>query len=222
MTAPVNARRLAALAGVAFVILDIAGGVIHGSPPSLTASAAQITHFYRAHHSAVIVSLLMAAIASVLLIVWAAVLAGELRTAGRRAAAGVLLASMAALAAVSVLSGGIEIGVAQTAVHSTNPSFVSGAYSWAASLNSAPSLFVALAAAAVVIDGRGVLPRWFIWLTAVVGVFNLLGGVAVGASGFFASNDGGAIVFAGLALSVWALAAGWVLWRLPLMSPSSP
>ena len=69
-------------------------------------------------------------------------------------------------------------------------------------------MFVALAAAAVALGGGGVLPRWFVWVTAAVGVLDLLGDVSVGASGFFAANDGGAIVFAGLALSVWALAVG--------------
>jgi hypothetical protein len=214
--AQLSARRLGALAGLVAVVLDIAGGVVHGSPPALTATTATITNFYRAHHSAVLTSLIMAAIGFVLLIPWASALAGELRDAGRQVAAGTLLASIAGAAAVSVLCGGFELGVAQAAARRTiDPGFIRGTYMFAASLYPTPYFFVALAAATVVLGGRGVLPSWFAWLSVVVGVLNVLGGLAVRTSGFFALNDGGAIVLAGLALAVWVVAAGWILWRRP-------
>lgn len=216
MTAQFGPRRLAAFAGLVFVVLDIGGGVVHGSPPNATATAATITRFYREHHSAVLVSLVMAAIGFVVLIAWASVVALELRTAGRRVASATLLASITGAAAVSVLSGGVEVGVAQAAaVRSIDPGFVRGAYVLADNLYPTPYLFIALAAAAVVLAGREVLPLWFAWLSGLVGALNVLGGISVGTSGFFASNDGGAIVFAGLALAVWVLAAGWILWRRP-------
>jgi hypothetical protein len=82
-------------------------------------------------------------------------------------------------------------------------------------LNTSPYLFLALGCLAIALGGHEVLPRWFLAVNAVVAVLTALGGVAVGTSGFFASNDGGAIVFAGLALYVWALTAGWILWRRP-------
>lgn len=208
-----NSGRIAALAGLAFVVLVIAGGVVHGSPPSPNATAAQITHFYLQHHSAVIVSLVMASMGFVLLIVVAVVLASELRAAGRTAAAATLLASITGAAAVSVLTGGIEVGVAQAAVSSTGPQFVRGAYFLANGLYPTPYLFVALAAAAVVLGARGVLPTWFAWISGIVAVLNVLGGISVKTSSFFATNDGGAIVLAGLALAVWVLAAGWIMWR---------
>jgi hypothetical protein len=218
-----KARRLGALAGLSVVVLILVGGVVHGSPPAPTASAATITSFYRAHHAAVLVSLLMAAAGFVVLLVWASVLAVELRAAGRSAAAGTLLASITAAAAVSVLSGGVEVGVAQAAVRrSIDPGFVRGAYFLATGLYPTPYLFVALAAAAVLFGGRRVLPVWFGWLSGVVAVLNVLGGVAVRTSGFFALNDGGAIVFAGLALAVWVLAAGWILWRHPPAEAIAP
>ena len=219
-----SSRRLGALAGLVFVVLDIGGGVVHGSPPSPYATAAKITSFYREHHSAVLVSLVSAAIGFVVLIAWASVLTTELRAAGRHAAAGTLLASITGAAAVSVLSGGVEVGVAQAAVHSSpDPEFARGAYLLACYLYPTPYLFVALAAAAVVLGGSGILPLWFAWLSGIVGVLNVLGGVSVTASGFFAANDGGAIVFAGLALAVWVIAASWRLWRRrPLPEPLLP
>ena len=215
MTKLLGARRLGALAGVVFVVLVIGGGVVHGSPPSATATAAKVTGFYREHHSSVLVSLLLAAVGFVVLIVWASALASELRAASRYVAAGTLLASITGAAAVSVLSGGVEVGVAQAAVRSVDPEFIRGAYIVATALYPIPYFFVALAAAAVVLGGSGVLPAWFTWLSGVVGVLNVLGGISVRASGFFATNDGGAIVFAGLALAVWVLAASWILWRRP-------
>jgi hypothetical protein len=208
-------RPLAALAGLAFVVLLVGGGVVHGSSPGLNATATQIASFYRAHHSAVVVSILMAAVSSVLLIFLAASVAAELGASGRRVAAGTLLASITAASAVAVLSGGVEIGLAQAAVHSPAPGFLHGAYVLAISLYPVGYLFVALAMAAVVLGGRGRLPVWFLWLSAIVAVLNVLGGVSVASSGFFASNDGGAIVFAGVGLSVWVLAASWILWRRP-------
>jgi hypothetical protein len=211
-----NARRLGALAGVVSVVLVFAGGVIHGSPPSLNASAVKITTFYQAHHSAVLTSLVMAAIGSVLLLVQAIVLAGELRARGPRLAGAAVLASITAAMAVSIASGLVEVGVAQAAVApATDPGFVRGAYAFASSLNPAPYLFMALAAFGIVLGARDILPRWFVWVCGVVGGLNVLGGVSVGTSGFFASNDGGAIVFAGLAIFVWALCVSWILWRRP-------
>jgi hypothetical protein len=217
-----SAGRLAAVAGVGFVVLNLAGGVIHGSEPDPTASVAAITAFYRHHHSAIIGSLLVGAIASLFLLLVAVVVADRLRAADRRLAAAVVLASFAAGMAASILSGAVEIGLAQTAVHTSNPSFVRGAYSWVVTLNTSPYLFLALASLAIVLGGRGVLPRWFLWVNVLVAVLTLLGGIAVGTSGFFASNDGGAIVFAGLALYVWALTAGWILWRRPQAGSSEP
>jgi hypothetical protein len=217
-----NAGRLGATAGVAFVVLNLVGGIVHGSEPSPTASAAVITAYYRHHHSAVIAALLMAAVSSLLLLIVAAVLADRLRASGRQLAAAIVLASFAAGMAASILSGAVEIGIAQTAVHSPNPSFVQGAYGWVVTLNTSPYLFLSLATLAIALSGRGVLPRWFLWLNAVVSALTFLGGIAIGTSGFFASNDGGAIVFAGLALYVWALAAGWILWRRPQTETAEP
>jgi hypothetical protein len=76
--------RLGALAGVGFVVLNLVGGFVHGSEPSLSASAAAITAYYRHHHGAVITSLLMDAISSLLLLLVAIVLADLLRGSGRR------------------------------------------------------------------------------------------------------------------------------------------
>jgi hypothetical protein len=210
-----NPGRVGAIAGVGFVVLNLVGGVVHGSEPSLSASAAAITAFYRQHQSAVIASLLLGALSSLLLLVAGLVLADRLRDFGRRLSGAVVLASFAAGMAASILSGCVEIGVAQTAVHTANPSFVQGAYSAVVTLNTSPYLFLALATLAIFLGGRGVFPAWFLWVNAVVSVLTFLGGIAVAASGFFASNDGGAIVFAGLALYLWALTAGWVLWRNP-------
>jgi hypothetical protein len=215
LTVHFSHRRLAALAGLAFVVLLVGGGVIHGSSPGLDATAAQIGNYYRDHHSAVLLSLLMAAVASVLLIFLTATVAAEFVASGRRVAAGTLLASITAASAVAVLSGGVEVGLAQTAVHAPAPGFLRGAYVLTVSLYPTGYLFVALAMAAVALGGGGELPLLFAGLSAVVAVLSVLGGVSVGYSGFFASNDGGAIVFAGIGLSVWVLAASWILWRLP-------
>ena len=219
MNAPRNAGRLGALAAVGFVVLNLVGGIIHGSEPSLNASAPAITAFYRHHHSAVITSLLMAAVSSLLLLLVAIVLADRLRSSGRRIVAATVIATYAGAVAASMVSGGIEIGLAQTAAHTANPTFVQGAFGWVVSLNTSPYLFFSLASLAIVVGGRDVLPRWFLGLNSVVAVLCFLGGIAVGTSGFFASNDGGAIVFAGLALYVWALTAGWILWRRPGPAP---
>jgi hypothetical protein len=119
-----SAGRLGAVAGAGFVVLDLVGGVMHGSEPSPTATAAAITAYYRHHHSAVIASLLIGAISSLLLLLVAVALADRLRASGRRVAASTVLASFAAGMAATMVSGGIEIGLAQTAAHTSNPSFV--------------------------------------------------------------------------------------------------
>ncbi len=217
---PVVLRRLGGLAGVAFIILFIVGIALEGSEPKLTATPEKIMSFYTSHHSKVLIADLLIAVAFIFFLIWAAVLAAELRAAGRHAGAGALLASIAIVTAISVVAAATEIGVDQAAVHSADPGFVRGGYLIESYLISLIFLLVVAAAAATALTSGGVFPTWYRSLTALVALLAVLGGISVKASGFF-SPMGGATGISGLAAWVWVLATSVLLWRAPRSAASS-
>jgi len=207
-------RRLGALAGVAFIVLFIVGIALEGSEPKLTATAAKVTSFYASHHSKVLVADVLIAVAFVSLVIWAAVLAGELRAAGQHAGAGALLASVGSVAAVAVVAAAAEIGLDQAAVRSTDPGFIHGGYLIESYVTVLLFLFIVAAAGATALTSAGLFPVWYRWLTGLVGVLAILGGISVKASGFF-SPMGGATAISGVAAWVWVLATSVLLLRAP-------
>lgn len=207
-------RRFGALGGVAFIVLFIAGAGLEGSQPKLTATAAKITSYYTAHHSKILVADVLVAAAFVLLVVWAAVIAGELRVAGRQTGAGVLLASVASASAVGVVTCAIEIGLDQAAVRSTDPGFMHGGYLFDDYLGGTLLfLFLVVAATATALSSGGVFSAWYRWISGVVGILAILGGISVKVSGFFSPTGGGSAI-SGLALLVWVLLSS-VLMLMP-------
>ena len=214
MTGLLTVRRLGALAGVASIVLFIVAGAVEGNSPKLTATAAKITSFYTSHHSKVLIVDLLIAVSAILLIVWAAVLAGELHAAGRHAAAGALLAMVAARGAVAVVASAIEIGLDQAAVRSTDPGFMRGVNFVDAYVGNLSFLFLGAGAAALALGARGLFSAWYQWFTGVVALLAILIGISVKQSGFFSPASGGEIVSA-LAIFVWVLATSVMLWRAP-------
>lgn len=214
-------RRLGALAGVAFIVAFIVGVAVEGKEPSLTATAAKITSHYTSHHSKVLVADVLISVAFILFIMWAAVLAGELRAAGRHAGAGALLAAITGGATLAVAASAVEVGLDQAAIRSTDPGFMHGGYLVDEYLGGAlPFLFLAAAAAATALASGGLFSPWYRWLTGLIGVLVILGGISVKASGFF-SPTGGAATIALVALGVWVLATSVVLWRVPRATVSA-
>jgi hypothetical protein len=204
-------RRLGALAGIAFIVVFIVGSRVEGSTPNLTATAANVTSYYTSHHSKILIGDVLISAAFVLLVIWAAVLAGELRAAGRHAGAGALLASVTGGAAVALVASAVDIGVDQAAVRSTDPGFIRGGDLVDAYLGGVlPFLFLAAAAAATALAARALFPAWYVWLTGLVAVLEILGGISVKVSGFF-NPLGGAPAISALALAVWVLATSVLL-----------
>jgi hypothetical protein len=198
-------RRFGALAGVAFVVLFIAGAGLEGSQPKLSATAAKITSYYTSHHSKSLIADVLVAAAFVSLVVWAAVIAGELRAAGRQTGAGVLLACVASASAVGVVACAIEVGLDQASVHSTDPGFIHSGYLLDEYLGGVLLfLFLVAAATATALSSGGVFSDWYRWISGMVGVLAILGGISVRLSGFFSPTGGGTAI-SGLALLVWVL-----------------
>ncbi len=212
-------RQLGALAGIASIVLFIVAGAVEGNEPKLTATAAKITSFYTSHHSQVLIGDLLIAVSAILLIVWAAVLAGELHAVGRHAAAGALLATVAARGAVAVVASAIEIGLDQAAVRSTDPGFMHGASLVDAYVGNLSFLFLAAAAASLALGARGIFSAWYQWFTGLVGLLAILIGISVKLSGFFSPASGGEI-FSALAIFVWVLVTSVMLWRAPRIATS--
>jgi hypothetical protein len=215
-------RRLGALAGVAFVVLFVVGIPLDGSEPNLTATAAAVTSYYATHHSKVLIADLVISGSFIALLTWAAVLAGELRAAGRHAGAGVLLASITGAVTLALVSTALEIGLDQAAVRSADPGFVHGAYLVDDYLGAViPSLLVAAAAAATALAGAGLFAARYRWLTGLVALLSIVGGISVKLSGFF-SPKGGGTALSFVALLVWALTTSVILWARRNVTDAAP
>jgi hypothetical protein len=207
-------RRVAAVAGVAAIVTFIAAGAIEGSQPKPTATATVITTFYTSHHSQVLIGDLLISASAILLIVWGAVIAAEMHARGQNAAAGALLATIAARGAVAVVASAFEIGLDQAAVRAPDPGFIHGY------IGGLSFLILAAAAAAVALGAGGLFSVWYRWLTGLAAVLALIIGISVSSSGFL-SPTGGADTTSALVIFVWVVVTSVLLWGAPRTAASA-
>jgi hypothetical protein len=211
-----NLRRLGAGAGVAFIVLYIVSGVIQGSTPSYTASAAKITHYYVSNHGSILAGVLIAGLAAPLFVAWGATLAWRLWRGGAPLAGGIVLGCLAAGIGMATVAQVFSAGIDQAAVGPKDPGFVQGAYRMSGYFGHLAYWFAAVAVAATALVGSRMFARWYVWWNVAAVVLLALGGASMKAKGFF-GVEGGMGFIALLALLVWVLTTSVLLWR---MSPS--
>ena|SRR5947209_4834444 len=204
-------ERIGALAGVLFIVFNIVGNAIAGSPPSTDESAAKIAHFFTSNHRDVVIGTVLTSVAAPLFLVLVAALALRLRAIGQGGAAVALFAAGIA---------GLTLGAAADALTGTlgriAPSAdvrtVQSLYQVDGFLTARSLWFAALLALLTAWAAWGLLPQWYAIASLVEGVLLVLGGIALKTTGFF-SPLGGMTLIAFIGLLVWTLATAWIVWN---------
>jgi len=214
--------RLAAVAGVVFVILIVVQGpVLNGNSPKLTDSTQTVFNYFNAHHSRIKLSAALYAAAMSAILFWLPGLYGTLRRAmgnaglALAAAAGTVLA-----AAMSVATAAIEatlacqvgeLGPSLARVFYTLELFTQGGILF--------GLLVAIGSTAAVSLQTGLFGRWFGLLSLLLAVGSLLGGSGLA----YANNTAQALEVIMLSLdTLWVLLVSVQLLRKPQLALPAP
>jgi hypothetical protein len=204
-------ERLGALAGVLFIVFNIIGNAIAGSPPKTDDSAVKIAHFFMSNHRDVVVSAVFTSIAAPLFLLLLAALALRLRTIGQ---------GSPAVAAFAFGVVGLTVGCASDALFGVlgriaptgDAGTVRALYEVDGFLTARALWFSAALALITAWAAWGPLPQWYAIGSLVVGVLLVIGGLSLKTTGFFSPLNGMTLI-AFLALLVWTLATSWIVWR---------
>ena len=208
--------RIAALAGLVFVVLIIVSGpVLHNSTPNITDSAQKIFDSFKNHQRNIKASAALSGLAMSAVLIWASGLFHALRRAGGGNAglAVTALGGVALAAAMTVTSAAIgaatalrihDLGPVGARFYFTLQQFTQGGTLF--------GLLVVVGATAAVCLRTGLFARWF----AVVSVILAVGSIAGAFSIAYASNS--IQTAGGIMLSLdtlWILVVSVYLWRKP-------
>jgi hypothetical protein len=204
-------ERLAALAGVLFIVFKVVGNAIAGSPPKTSASALEVAGWFEANHSDVVASAVFTSIAAPLFLLLLAGLALRLRGIGQ---------GPAAVAAFAFGIVGLTVGCASDALFgvlgrigaNTNADTVQALYQVDGFLTARSLWFAAALGLITAWAAWGRLPQWYAIGSLVVGVLLVIGGLSLRSTGFFSPLNGMTLI-AFVALLAWTLATSWIIWR---------
>ncbi len=205
--------RYAAIGGVAFVVLNIVGAILAGSPPAANASAAKIAKYYADKDSGLKATLWLGGIGSVGLVWWF----GSLWRRMSRAEAGAHRLSVVSLIGLGLGGALFMASASVNAAIALHPADVGdGArafYTLSVVLLSASGFGLATHLLATNILGlrAKMFPTWLAWLGVVAGFAFLVAAVLGSATD---SSSGIAAGFVGfIGWSVWILGVSSIIWR---------
>ena len=202
---------VAAVAGVAFVVLDVVGTFLPGTPPASDASAAKIATYFTDHSGAIKAQLLVGGLGIAALLWWFGTLWRMMSRAENERP------RLAMVAAVS-LGAGLVLAMISTAIMTTAAIRVDNAdmthllYSLSLVIISAAGFAIAtsLVATCIVTYRADIAPRWTSYLGWVAALAFLAStGGAVSAANIY--NILAIVAF--LVWCVWILAMSAVMWR---------
>jgi hypothetical protein len=202
-----NITRLGALAGVGFVVLNVIGNLIAGSPPSVDDPPTKIVSFFHDNHREVAISVIFTGAAAALFLSLIATLALQLRAVDQAALAVVVFA---------LAVGGLTMGVAGDALFGTlarvkDPTTAQALYNLDGFLTVKAFWLATGAALLTGIAAWNTLPRWYAMTSVLAGILFVLGAISVRQTGALAPL-GALTLIAFIALLVWALATSAMLW----------
>lgn len=205
-------ERYAVLGGFAFVVLNVVGGFLPGSPPATDDSADKITKYFVDHDSAIKLSQFLALVGTIGLAWWFGSLFRRMRAAegGNPRLAVVALLGLALGGANAIMSGAISATMAQRAADSPDAAKFFFTFSMVAIASAAAGVIVFLSAVCALNYRTKMFPAW----TNVVG-WLAAAGFVVGMYGV--ATDSGAINAIGfisfLVWCVWIVAVSVFMWR---------
>jgi hypothetical protein len=211
------ARRVAALGALAVVVLWVVGFFLAGKPPAFAASSDTVAAFFHDHHKQVLIASVLVAIGIAVYLFVLAQLRVELRGAGQRTCASIAGLGASASAAVFAIGDAIYGELAQaTASHGGDAGLVQALYQLDQFAGVPMYWLVTVVLGAVFVAARrGAFPSWSVWLTGVLGVLVVLGGISVKATGVFAAGTGLFATLGFAAALVFLLEIAVLLWTLP-------
>ena len=213
--------RLAAVSGVAFVILVVVSGFVAGSPPKPSDSALKIFHYYANHRGSVQFGSFLGGLAVIPGLLWVTALWRRLRTTEPDGRMGV--AAVTGLVIAGALATASDAINATTAVriHDLGPSgarfFLTLTMFMGAAI--AFGLVVLVGAVAVASLRSSAFPQWFGLVSAVLAVLWVVAGLASA----YAGNGVATLGYIVTAIwAVWILVTVWLLWSSPATPVRTP
>ena len=209
---------MGASAGFAFIVLTAVGLGVGGSHPPSIGPIEDIKSRFLSDPGpfAIQASSYIQALATMVLVVWAVRIAQRLWNAGQQWPAALAFAGIVITAAINLVQNSLLSVLAFNVAASGDAGAIRAVYSLRHVLLSYVYFPEALTALAIAFGAAatGVLPRWYGWLTAVIGLVFLSGGATLARTGFF-SVQGDYWFYVLLLLSSWVLLTSALLLRRP-------
>jgi hypothetical protein len=205
-------NRMAALGGIAFIVLIVVANFASGSPPDVNDSAAKIARFFANHHKRMDVGAVLTGIAAPLYVWLFSVVCRGMRKAGAIALSVGAFGFVVIGAALAVTGDAINASLAHAASQGDS-AFTKSGYDLSGFLTQKFWWFAAFLAFAIWLASKS-MAQWYRWITLAATVLFALGGIGVKQHGFFAVN-GPATGIGFIAFLVWILATSAVVWRMP-------
>jgi len=206
-----SVERWAASTGIGFAVLLLVGSFIAGSPKKYNASAADIQSYLQDKHKELLIGGILFGLAYILFLWYLASFAGFFRDAGQGRLSTIMYGAGVATITLGAIGDALGVGLAKL-TYFADPntvqalyglqSFVYGRLYWVA------AAFV-LATALATFRSKA-MPDWYAWLSVLVGVLAVLGGLALKTHGFF-SPSGGMGFIAFIAFVVWTIISSFGL-----------
>ena len=203
-------ERIGALAGILFIVFNIVGNAIAGSPPGTDESPAKLAHWFTSNHRDVVVGAVFTSIAAPLFLILLAALALRLRMIGQAGTAIAVFATGAAAITLGAAADSLYAVLGRIAP-SADPRTVQALYQVDGFLTARAFWFASALLLLTAWTVWRALPQWYVWVSLAAGVLLVLGGIALKTAGFF-SPLGGMTGIAFLALLVWTLCTIWIIW----------
>jgi hypothetical protein len=203
-------ERIGALAGVLFIVFNIVGNAIAGSPPGTDEPATEIASWFTSNHRDVVIGAVFTSVAAPLFLLLLAALALRLRTLGQGATAVAIFATGVAAITLGAVADTVY-GVLGRISPSADARTVQALYQVDGFLTARAFWFAAALTLLVAWTVWTTLPQWYAIASLVEGVLLVLGGIALKTAGFF-SPLGGMTFIAFIGLLLWTLATAWIVW----------
>jgi hypothetical protein len=204
-------ERFAALGGFVFVVLNVIGGFLPGSPPAIDDSSQKITAYFKDHTGAIKVSQMLAGIGTIGLLWWFGSLWRMMcRAENERPRLAIVAAiSLGAGGALAMMSG---LFTAETAIYIDTIGDAKSLFTLAmVTISGAGFFVVAFLSAVCALNFRTkMMPMWTSYLgwLAAAGFLASTGGSASGRSMFGVLGFGSFLVWC-----IWILVVSSFMWR---------